>query len=100
MPKAGIRVSAVAMACADALYLAAQALPPEAGRVTIPAPSARDSSFLPFNEVFVQLAGFKDVASRITAPLAEQGLALYAQHIDRLDTGSLVDLFRAAVGGS
>ena len=28
-------------------------------------------------------------------PLAEQGIALYAQHVDRLDTGALVDLFRA-----
>ena len=33
--------------------------------------------------------------SRIAAPLAEAGLALYAQHVDRLDTGALVDLFRA-----
>ena len=33
--------------------------------------------------------------ARIAAPLAEAGLALYAQHVDRLDTGALVDLFRA-----
>ena len=45
--------------------------------------------------LFTAVRALKDVASRITAPLAEQGLALYAQHIDRLDTGSLVDLFRA-----
>ena len=28
-------------------------------------------------------------------PLADAGIALYAQHVDRLDTGALVDLFRA-----
>jgi ATP-dependent DNA helicase DinG len=28
-------------------------------------------------------------------PLADAGLTLYAQHVDRLDTGALVDLFRA-----
>ena len=32
---------------------------------------------------------------RIEAPLADAGLTLYAQHVDRLDTGALVDLFRA-----
>jgi ATP-dependent DNA helicase DinG len=35
------------------------------------------------------------VEERIAAPLAEAGLTLYAQHVDRLDTGTLVDLFRA-----
>ena len=45
--------------------------------------------------LFTAVRALKDVASRITAPLTEAGLALYAQHIDRLDTGSLVDLFRA-----
>ena len=34
-------------------------------------------------------------ATRIAEPLAEAGLTLYAQHVDRLDTGALVDLFRA-----
>ena len=45
--------------------------------------------------LFTAVRALKDVATRITAPLAEHGLALYAQHIDRLDTGALVDLFRA-----
>ncbi len=45
--------------------------------------------------LFTAVRALKDVAGRITAPLTEAGLALYAQHIDRLDTGSLVDLFRA-----
>ena len=45
--------------------------------------------------LFTAVRTLKDVATRITAPLAESGLSLYAQHIDRLDTGALVDLFRA-----
>jgi len=45
--------------------------------------------------LFTAVRALKDVATRITAPLAESGLSLYAQHIDRLDTGALVDLFRA-----
>lgn len=45
--------------------------------------------------LFTAVRALKDVASRITAPLTGSGLALYAQHVDRLDTGSLVDLFRA-----
>ncbi|MEY4707149.1 MAG: hypothetical protein RJB58_872 [Pseudomonadota bacterium] len=45
--------------------------------------------------LFTAVRALKDVATRITAPLTESGLALYAQHVDRLDTGSLVDLFRA-----
>ncbi|MBN9570663.1 MAG: ATP-dependent DNA helicase, partial [Alphaproteobacteria bacterium] len=35
------------------------------------------------------------VNARIAAPLAEAGLTLYTQHVDRLDAGTLVDLFRA-----
>jgi ATP-dependent DNA helicase DinG len=31
----------------------------------------------------------------VRMPLAEAGLTLYAQHVDRLDAGTLVDLFRA-----
>src|SRR5258706_13749375 len=37
----------------------------------------------------------KAVHARIQTPLAEAGLTLYAQHVDALDTGTLVDLFRA-----
>ena len=32
---------------------------------------------------------------RIAAPLADKGLALYAQHVDPLELGALVDIFRA-----
>jgi ATP-dependent DNA helicase DinG len=45
--------------------------------------------------LFTAVRALKETANRITAPLAEAGLSLYAQHIDRLDTGALVDLFRA-----
>ena len=40
-------------------------------------------------------ARLREVGTRIAEPLAEAGLTLYAQHLDRLDTGALVDLFRA-----
>src|SRR6202042_753721 len=36
-----------------------------------------------------------ETEARISQPLADAGIALYAQHVDRLDTGALVDLFRA-----
>ncbi|HWM61666.1 MAG TPA: ATP-dependent DNA helicase, partial [Rhizomicrobium sp.] len=45
--------------------------------------------------LFTAVRALKDTGARIAAPLAEAGLTLYAQHIDRLDTGALVDLFRA-----
>jgi ATP-dependent DNA helicase DinG len=35
------------------------------------------------------------VHERIAAPLADHGLALYAQHVDPLEVGALVDIFRA-----
>ena len=31
----------------------------------------------------------------IAQPLADEGLTLYSQHVDGLDTGTLVDIFRA-----
>ena len=45
--------------------------------------------------LFTAVRTLKDIAARITEPLAVAGIPLYAQHIDRLDTGALVDLFRA-----
>jgi ATP-dependent DNA helicase DinG len=45
--------------------------------------------------LFTAVRALRDVGSRIAAPLAQAGLTLYAQHIDQLDTGALVDLFRA-----
>jgi ATP-dependent DNA helicase DinG len=45
--------------------------------------------------LFTAIRSLRAVEQRISAPLAEAGLNLYAQHVDRLDTGALVDLFRA-----
>ena len=40
-------------------------------------------------------ARLRAVHRRIAAPLARAGLPLYAQHVDPIDTGTLVDMFRA-----
>ncbi|HEX3665397.1 MAG TPA: ATP-dependent DNA helicase [Rhizomicrobium sp.] len=45
--------------------------------------------------LFTSVRMLRTVEERIAAPLARAGLTLYAQHVDRLDTGTLVDLFRA-----
>jgi ATP-dependent DNA helicase DinG len=45
--------------------------------------------------LFTAVRSLRATEQRIAAPLAEAGLTLYAQHVDRLDTGALVDLFRA-----
>ncbi len=45
--------------------------------------------------LFTAVRALRAVEDRIHTPLAEAGLALYAQHVDRLDTGALIDLFRA-----
>jgi ATP-dependent DNA helicase DinG len=45
--------------------------------------------------LFTAVRTLRAVESRISTPLTEVGINLYAQHVDRLDTGALVDLFRA-----
>ncbi len=45
--------------------------------------------------LFTAVRALRTVEQRIAAPLADAGINLYAQHVDRLDTGALVDLFRA-----
>jgi ATP-dependent DNA helicase DinG len=45
--------------------------------------------------LFTAVKTLRAVHARIAAPLADGGLSLYAQHLDALDTGTLVDLFRA-----
>jgi ATP-dependent DNA helicase DinG len=45
--------------------------------------------------LFTAVKTMRAVHARIAAPLAAAGTSLYAQHIDALDTGTLVDLFRA-----
>jgi ATP-dependent DNA helicase DinG len=45
--------------------------------------------------LFTAIRRLKAVHERIAAPLADKGLALYAQHVDPLEVGALVDIFRA-----
>ncbi|HEY4115368.1 MAG TPA: ATP-dependent DNA helicase [Rhizomicrobium sp.] len=45
--------------------------------------------------LFTAVRSLRAVQSRIAEPLEEAGIPVYAQHVDRLDTGTLVDLFRA-----
>jgi ATP-dependent DNA helicase DinG len=45
--------------------------------------------------LFTAIRRLKAVHERIAAPLADKGLALYAQHVDPLEVGTLVDIFRA-----
>lgn len=45
--------------------------------------------------LFTAISRLKAVNARIADPLARSGLPLYAQHVDPIDTGTLVDIFRA-----
>jgi ATP-dependent DNA helicase DinG len=45
--------------------------------------------------LFTAVRLLRAVEQRIAEPLSDAGINLYAQHVDRLDTGALVDLFRA-----
>ena len=45
--------------------------------------------------LFTAIRRLRAVYERIAAPLADKGLALYAQHVDPLEAGALVDIFRA-----
>jgi ATP-dependent DNA helicase DinG len=45
--------------------------------------------------LFTAIARLRAVHRRVAKPLAEKGLPLFAQHVDPMDTGTLVDLFRA-----
>ncbi len=45
--------------------------------------------------LFTAIERLKAVHGRIARPLEEAGLPLYAQHVDGLDTTTLVDIFRA-----
>jgi len=45
--------------------------------------------------LFTAIARLKAVHARIADPLAKAGYPLYAQHVDPIDTGTLVDIFRA-----
>lgn len=45
--------------------------------------------------LFTAIARLRAVHARIADPLAQEGLPLFAQHVDPIDTGTLVDIFRA-----
>jgi len=45
--------------------------------------------------LFTAIRRLRAVHERIVAPMADKGLALYAQHVDPLEVGALVDIFRA-----
>jgi ATP-dependent DNA helicase DinG len=45
--------------------------------------------------LFTAISRLRDVWSRIAAPLDAAGIPLLAQHVDGMDTGTLVDIFRA-----
>jgi ATP-dependent DNA helicase DinG len=45
--------------------------------------------------LFTAIRRLRAVHERIAGPLADKGLALFAQHVDPLEVGALVDMFRA-----
>jgi ATP-dependent DNA helicase DinG len=45
--------------------------------------------------LFTAVRRLRAVYERLAPPLADAGLALHAQHVDPLDPGTLVDIFRA-----
>jgi ATP-dependent DNA helicase DinG len=45
--------------------------------------------------LFTAISRLKAVYRRLLQPLAQKGLMLFAQHVDPIDTGTLVDMFRA-----
>jgi ATP-dependent DNA helicase DinG len=45
--------------------------------------------------LFTAISRLRAVHKRLAKPLSEKGLPLYAQHVDPMDTATLVDLFRA-----
>ena len=47
--------------------------------------------------VFTAIRRLRAVHERMAGPLADRGLSLLSQHVDPLDVGSLVDIFRAEI---
>lgn len=45
--------------------------------------------------LFTAIRRLRETYDRIAEPLEARGLPLYAQHVDEMDTGTLVDIFRA-----
>jgi len=50
--------------------------------------------------LFTAISRLRAVQARIADGLAAKGLPLYAQHVDPIDTGTLVDIFRAEPNAS
>ncbi|MBA4048106.1 MAG: helicase, partial [Sphingomonas sp.] len=50
--------------------------------------------------LFTAIRRLRAVHARIADRLAREGLALHAQHVDPIDTGTLVDIFRDDAGAS
>lgn len=48
--------------------------------------------------LFTAISRLRAVYDRIATPLEERNIALYAQHVDDVDTGTLVDIFREEKG--
>ncbi len=48
--------------------------------------------------LFTAVRRLREVYNRIAEPLAAAGIPLYAQHVDAMDNGTLVDVFRAEEG--
>lgn len=44
--------------------------------------------------LFTAITRLREVYDRINAPLEDAGIPLYAQHVNAIDTGTLVDIFR------
>lgn len=47
--------------------------------------------------LFTAISRLRAVHAQIAAPLEDSGIPLYAQHVDEIDTGTLVDMFREDV---
>jgi ATP-dependent DNA helicase DinG len=45
--------------------------------------------------LFTAISRLRQVYARIAGPLEDSGLMLLAQHVDAMDTGTLIDIFRA-----
>ena len=45
--------------------------------------------------LFTAISRLRAVHKRVSVAMAQKGLPLYAQHVDPMDTGTLVDMFRA-----
>ena len=45
--------------------------------------------------LFTAIRRLKAVHQRMAGPLADKGISLYSQHVDALEVGALVDIFRA-----